>query len=146
MIWLLYLLVIVASVTIVIYAKSRGRQEIRSTTYDTPLKVDRSDFAQLDQETLVVAFLSQKCDSCIDVWSKAQVLGSNKVGVTKIDFEDPNGKKLHKKYEIEAVPTVIICDSSGVTQKAFLGAVTATDLWAAVARVRGENIAQCGDH
>jgi hypothetical protein len=43
---------------------------------------------------------------------------------------------MHKKYAIDAVPTLLIADSQGVVQKGFLGPASATDIWAALARVR----------
>jgi hypothetical protein len=43
---------------------------------------------------------------------------------------------LHLKYNIEAVPTVVVSDSQGVVHKSFLGPVSATDLWAGIASAR----------
>ena len=43
---------------------------------------------------------------------------------------------LHRRYELAAIPTTVIADSDGVVQRAFVGAFTATDLWAAVAELR----------
>jgi hypothetical protein len=34
------------------------------------------------------------------------------------------------------VPAVVVADAEGVAQASFLGAVTATDLWATVAELR----------
>ena len=43
---------------------------------------------------------------------------------------------LHQRYRIEAVPLLVIADGRGVVRGHFLGPVTATDLWAAVATAR----------
>jgi hypothetical protein len=44
--------------------------------------------------------------------------------------------EIHRRYGIDAVPLVLIVDAEGVVRRDFLGPVTATDLWAAVAEVR----------
>ena len=43
---------------------------------------------------------------------------------------------LHRRYELAAIPTTVIADHEGVVRRAFVGAFTATDLWAAVAELR----------
>ena len=43
---------------------------------------------------------------------------------------------LHRRYEIAAIPTTVVADADGVVRRAFVGAFTATDLWAAVAELR----------
>ena len=43
---------------------------------------------------------------------------------------------LHRRYELSAIPMTLIADADGVVQRAFVGAFTATDLWAAVAELR----------
>lgn len=67
------------------------------------------------------------------------VMKSEHVDIVHVEYEDAMGKKLQTKYDIQAVPTIVVCDEAGVTKKAFLGAVTATDLWAGVANARGHN-------
>jgi hypothetical protein len=46
------------------------------------------------------------------------------------------------------VPLVLIADAEGVVQRHFLGPVTATDLWAAVAELRepGSTPGPCETH
>ena len=43
---------------------------------------------------------------------------------------------MHERYGISGVPMVVIADAEGVVRKSFVGPVTATDLWAAVAEIR----------
>jgi hypothetical protein len=45
-------------------------------------------------------------------------------------------RDLHDRYGIDAVPTLVVADADGVVRASFVGPVTATDLWAAVAEVR----------
>jgi hypothetical protein len=43
---------------------------------------------------------------------------------------------LHQKYKVDAVPIAVIADRDGVVRASFVGPMSATDLWAAVAEVR----------
>ncbi len=43
---------------------------------------------------------------------------------------------LHRKYHIDAVPIVVVADRLGVVRASFVGPMSATDLWAAVAEAR----------
>ena len=97
-----------------------------------PTQLDRSDFAGTGW--LVAVFTSDTCSTCADVASKAAVLGSPEVTVQILSF--PAARDLHARYSIDAVPCVVIADGDGVVQRTFVGPVTATDLWAAVADVR----------
>ena len=51
-------------------------------------------------------------------------------------------------HTITAVPTLVVADADGVVRASFLGPVTATDLWAAVAELRepGSVPPGCADH
>ncbi len=144
--WMAYVLVIAVVGIVLLWSRSRSAEETQPSHYDAPLRVSREDFPDNTAETLVVVFTSRVCDSCHAVWNKAAVVASDAVDVVHVEYEDEVGKKLHAKYDIQAVPTVIICDSSGTTHKAYLGSVTATDLWAGVASVRGSVIGECANH
>lgn len=104
------------------------------TGYAVPAQLDRADFDRPDAPWLVVVFTSATCDTCAGVWDKARHLGSDAVAVQDVEFVAD--RALHERYEIEAVPTTLIVDGDGVVQAHFLGPVTATDLWAAVAEAR----------
>lgn len=101
---------------------------------EMPTQIDRTDFAQPASEWLVLAFTSATCTTCADIERKARVLESQSVAVDVCEFTAQ--RELHKKYEIDAVPTLLIVDRDGVVQKGFLGPASATDIWAALARVR----------
>jgi hypothetical protein len=53
-----------------------------------------------------------------------------------IDVEYSAATNLHRKYHIDAVPIVVIADRQGVVRASFVGPMSATDLWAAVAEAR----------
>ena len=99
-----------------------------------PTQVDRTDFLEPDKEWLVLAFTSSTCNTCADIERKAEVLKSNSVAVEICEYTAH--RELHKKYAIDAVPTLLITDDQGIVRKGFLGPASATDIWAALARVR----------
>ena len=104
------------------------------TGYTVPAQLDRADFERPEVPWLVVVFTSATCDTCAGVWDKARHLGSDEVAVQEAEFSA--ARPLHERYAIEAVPTTLIADAEGVVVRSFVGPVTATDLWAAVAEAR----------
>ena len=99
-----------------------------------PSQLDRADFDGADRPWLVVVFTSATCDSCQDVTAKARILASPEVGYQEVAWQDR--KDLHDRYAVEVVPTTVMADAEGVVQASFVGKVTATDLWAALAEAR----------
>jgi hypothetical protein len=79
-------------------------------------------------------FTSATCGTCAGVWDRARHLASEAVAVQEVELTA--SRALHERYRIEAVPTTVVADGDGVVRRHFLGPVTATDLWAAVAEVR----------
>ena len=143
----IYVAILVLVIAVAVFRIGKRKQiEVHVDEYEFPSSVNRKDFIEPDKDLIVIAFTSAKCDSCQGVWEKVSVLDSEHVAVTKIEFEDSVGKKLHQRYSIEAVPTTIVCDSNGTTLKSYIGAATATDLWAGVASARGDEIQQCSNH
>jgi hypothetical protein len=103
-------------------------------TWRAPSQLDRHDFPQPDAPWLVVAFTSATCDSCAGAAAKAQVLACDEVAVAEVEYSA--NRDLHQRYGIDAVPTLVVADAEGVVRAQFVGPLTATDLWAAVAEVR----------
>lgn len=100
--------------------------------FEVPAQLDRSDFDGAGW--LVAVFTSETCSTCADVAHKAAVLSCPEVTVQIVSF--PATRDLHDRYSIDAVPCVLIADGDGVVHRTFVGPVTATDLWAAVAAAR----------
>lgn len=99
---------------------------------ELPSQLDRDDFD--GDGWLVAVFTSTTCSTCADVVRKAEVLRSDDVTVVTASFQEHRG--LHERYDIDAVPCLVIADADGVVRAGFLGPVTATDLWAAMADAR----------
>jgi hypothetical protein len=103
-------------------------------SYEVPAMLDRADFDRPDAPWLVAVFSSVTCLSCEDAWDKARHLESDDVVVQ--DVEAIERKDLHDKYDIDAVPMIVVADNEGVTRASFVGVPSAADLWAALAELR----------
>jgi thioredoxin-related protein len=126
--------VLVAAGVAEVIRRRRGVDVPTQRRHQLPAQLDRDDFVRPDAPWLVAVFTSDTCSTCADVVRKASVVGSPEVAVQTVSYQD--FRELHDKYDIDAVPGVVVADGQGVTQAAFLGPVTATDLWAAVASAR----------
>jgi thioredoxin-related protein len=115
----------------------RRRRTVDAPTqpvFSAPAQIDRADFAEISAPWLVAVFSSASCTTCADVVAKAKVLSCAEVGV--VDVEYSAAATLHRKYHVDAVPIAVIADQAGVVRASFVGPMTATDLWAAVAEAR----------
>jgi hypothetical protein len=114
----------------------RGRPEPPPRdAHPVPRQLNRDDFPRSDTPWLVAYFSSATCGGCKGLGDKVKVLESAEVATIDCSFE--HERDLHERYDISAIPMILIADHEGVVHRAFVGATTATDLWAAVAEVRG---------
>ena len=102
--------------------------------FPIPRQLDRNDFPRPDAQWLVAYFSSATCASCQGLGPKVQILECAYVATQECSFE--TRRDIHDRYDISAIPMILIADDEGVVHRAFVGATTATDLWAAVAEVR----------
>lgn len=107
-----------------------------SISHTLPDQIDRSDFAQADTDWLVAVFTSDTCATCAKVWQSAQLLATPDVAVQNIEVNRDGD--LHERYDITAVPSVVIADHEGVSRRTFLGPPSSSELWAAMADLRSE--------
>jgi hypothetical protein len=129
----------IVAVALAIAAALRARRRSDPPTQpagNVPVQLDRADFPRPDAAWLVVVFTSATCQTCADVAAKAAVLASDDVAVVEAEYQ--RDRAVHQRYRVDAVPLTVVADRSGVVQRSFLGPVTATDLWAAVAWTRDE--------
>ena len=127
-------LIVVVAVVVASMARRRRPDPPTQPVGAVPAQLDRADFARPDADWLVAVFTSATCDSCADVSRKAEVLASDDVVVAEIQYQ--TNKDVHARYAIDAVPLLVIADGAGVVRRSFVGPVSATDLWAAVAAAR----------
>ncbi|MGI9579142.1 MAG: hypothetical protein ACR2OH_13155 [Microthrixaceae bacterium] len=133
----LIVLAVVAVAVLVAWLVSRRRADSPTqppAVYDAPAQLDRSDFAGGEREWLVAVFTSASCDTCAETLARASILGSDAVAVCEVEVSER--PELHERYRIEAVPIVAIADGDGVVRRSFIGPVSATHLWGAVAELR----------
>lgn len=146
---LLVVLPVVAVAVAVAFVVQRRRPDAPAQPIEhvAPAQLDRADFDGAERPWLVAVFTSATCDTCAGVWSKAQVLGSDQVAVTEVEYGAR--RALHDRYHVTAVPTLVIADDRGVVQRSFIGTVSATHLWAALAELREPGSVpegNCGGH
>lgn len=128
-------LIVVAVLIVASVARRRQRPAPPPRTpYPTPHQLDRSDFPRPDAPWLVAYFWSRTCDSCEGLEPKVTALASEAVSTCALEATDD--RELHQRYEIAAIPMILIADADGVVRRAFVGALSATDLWGALGEVR----------
>jgi hypothetical protein len=115
-------------------AKQRKPAPPTQRTSATPDQLDRADFANPSAPWLVALFTSETCHTCAAVVPKVELLASSQVAVEVISYQ--SDKARHDRYHVESVPMTVIADAQGVVGKTFIGPVSATDLWAAMAELR----------
>lgn len=103
-------------------------------SWAVPTQLDRRDFDRPEAPWLVVVFSSASCLSCAGTWAKAELMASDAVAVQEV--EAISRKDLHDRYQVDAVPMVLVADAAGAVLRSFIGPPTATDLWAALAELR----------
>jgi hypothetical protein len=130
----LALVILIAVGVLAWFMRKRPPDPPPRDVYPVPKQLDRSDFPRPDAAWLVALFSSTACDSCRGLGAKLTPLESSDVVVCEIEAEDQGA--LHRRYELAAIPTTVVADADGVVRRAFVGAFTATDLWAAVAELR----------
>ena len=134
---LVALAIVAVAVVVALVARRRRADPPTQPIGAVPAQLDRADFVRPDAAWLVVVFTSATCESCADVSRKAAVLASDDVAVAEVPYQ--TGKDVHARYAIDAVPLLVIADGAGVVRRSFVGPVSATDLWAAVAAARDDD-------
>jgi hypothetical protein len=137
MVAVIVLVVVVAAAVAVALMVGRNTKTDAPTQpaqYVVPAQLDREDFSHPQSPWLVVVFTSRTCSSCANTVEKALALRSGDVFVQEIEFTDQ--RTLHDRYEVEAVPMVLVADAKGVVRASFIGSPTAADLWTTVAQLR----------
>jgi hypothetical protein len=138
--------VVIAASGVALWRRRRGADAPTQPRHLTPTQLSRVDFRDPDRDWLVVAFTSATCSTCRDIAAKVSVLESRHVAVHEVEYS--SDRELHARYDIDAVPMVLIADGNGVVQWARVGPTSATDLWAALARVRDPQLpaSSCAAH
>jgi thioredoxin-like negative regulator of GroEL len=128
--------VVAAAVTIALMVGKHTKADAptQPAQYVVPAQLDRDDFSRPQAPWLVVVFTSRSCSSCANTVEKAFALRSGDVFVQEIEFSEH--RSLHDRYEVEAVPMVLVADAKGIVRASFIGSPSAADLWTTVAKLR----------
>lgn len=126
--------IVVAAIGIAAIIRRREPEGPPVDSFPSPRQLRRADFARPDAPWLVALFSSTTCGSCPDLAAKIAPLDSPQVAVTELTYQDD--REIHDRYDISAVPMVVVADAEGVVRAAFVGPTSATDIWAAVAELR----------
>jgi len=86
-----------------------------------PDQLDRADFERPGAPFLVAVFTSATCNSCAETVEQAQNVANADVVVTEVEVSAHGD--LHNRYNIEAVPTLVVADREGVVRASFVGPV-----------------------
>jgi hypothetical protein len=134
----LAVLVVVGAVAVVLERRRRAAAAPVRDALPVPRQVTRDDFPRPDAPWLVALFSSATCEGCAAMRDRVAALETPEVAVVDVSWQD--GRAVHERYEISGVPMVLVVDAAGVVRRAFVGSVTATDLWAAVAGARDPSL------
>jgi hypothetical protein len=141
--------VVAAAVGVAGVLRRRRPEPPTQARWPVPAQLDRGDFERPDAPWLIVVFSSASCLSwwllgvfsaaccvlCSVVLYMALGLATTEGAVQDVDVQ--GRPDLHRRYRIDAVPVTVVADHEGVTRASFVGAPSATDLWAVVAELRG---------
>jgi hypothetical protein len=125
-----------AAAVLGLLARRRRPDAPTQPVHHVPTQLDRHDFAEPRTPWLVAMFTSATCHTCAGVARHAHALAGDDVVVAEIEFSAQ--RATHERYAIDAVPTLLIADASGVVRRSFQGPVTADELWAAMADLRDD--------
>ena len=126
--------ILLVAVSIAWWLRRRPPEGPPRDVYPVPRQLDRRDFPRPDARWLVAYFSSVSCAGCQGLGPKVKILECDQVATHESSFETE--RDTHDRYDINAIPMILIADHEGVVHRAFVGATTATDLWAAVAEAR----------
>ena len=115
---LLVLLSFGASLTAVLLRKLNYRNFVTSG-WSIPGHLSREDFGFINEPWLVVIFSSESCETCKPVVAESMKLSSLGIAIQEIALE--TNKDLHEKYDIDAVPMLLLVDKFGVVRSSHLG-------------------------
>jgi protein-disulfide isomerase len=127
---------IAVAVAVLAWVLERRRPEAPTQRrWAVPAQLDRADFDRPGAPWLVAVFSSETCDSCQAAVERAGTLASADVAVQEIDVAARGD--LHRRYNVEAVPTLVLADRQGVVRASFVGPPPADELEDALAEVLG---------
>jgi len=102
--------IVVLTVVVAVVVRRRRPDAPTQAAGAVPAQLDRSDFARSDAAWLVAVFTSATCHTCAEVVAKAQVLASDEVAVVEVEYGGRG--ETHRRYGVDAVPTLLLADAA----------------------------------
>jgi protein-disulfide isomerase len=125
---------IALAVAVLAWALERRRPEPPTQRrWAAPDQLDRADFDRPGAPWLVAVFSSETCDSCATAVRRARELASADVAVQEVEVTAHGD--LHRRYNVEAVPTLVLADRQGVVRASIIGPPAPDELETALAEV-----------
>jgi hypothetical protein len=131
---LIALALVTVAVVIALVVERRRPAPPTQPTYAVPAQLDRDDFTRPEAPWLVAVFTSSTCGTCADVVVKVRPLESDDVAVEEVEAVER--RDLHHRYNVDAVPMLVVADREGVVRGSLVGPASAQEIWLAVADVR----------
>ena len=123
---------IALAVALLAWALERRRpQAPTQRRWAVPDQLDRADFERPGAPWLVAVFSSETCDSCATAVERARGLASADVAVQEVEVTARGD--LHRRYNVEAVPTLLVADRQGVVRASIVGPPGLDELESALA-------------
>lgn len=118
--------VVAGLVVALVIRQSDSREPAKGANWSVPVQLHRADFEGPSTSRLVVVFSSATCDACASTWERVRALADADTSVQEVSFQEH--QKLHDRYGIDAVPTVVVADAQGVVVASFVGPPSESDL------------------
>jgi Thioredoxin len=129
-----FVVIVAVAIGVAWWLRRRAPHGPPRDAFPVPRQLARPDFPRSDAPWLVAYFSSETCASCQGLGPKVAALESDAVVTCELDFAAQ--RELHERYDVAAIPMILIADADGVVLRAFVGSTSATDLWAALAECR----------
>src|SRR3954451_6857549 len=124
-----------AVAVLAIVFERRRPQPPSQRKWAVPDQLDRADFDRPGAPWLVAVFSSATCDSCAPAVARARAVASGDVAVQEVEVGAQGD--LHRRYNVEAVPTVVVADRQGVVRASIVGPPSDGELESAFADLSG---------
>lgn len=119
--------VVVVAVVVAVIVERRRPKVGPGRTWVIPGQIDRADFPRPEAPWLVAVFTASSCSTCAQAVTAALPLDGDNVVVEEVELGA--APDLHRRYGIDAVPTLVLADSEGVVRASFVGPPNAVELW-----------------
>lgn len=120
------------SVGAVILNRTGSTSTIAVRRNSLPTRVPATEVG-LDAGAALIVFTEKSCHSCQDV--VRLIRGPAGAGLPVADIEYGANQELHRKFDIDTVPTTVIVDEQGTVVAGWVGRIDLSEFTTALAKV-----------